>query len=112
MHAATKAFILKSSPVEMTEENSIREATTRRLRKNRLAKGACRASHAGCRRFDPVTAYQSPACQFTASKPRCRTKAPCMILVLGIAEREQLAPHLTIAANCHREGRRAAGSSW
>ena len=35
MHAATKAFILKSSPVEMTEENSIREATTRRLRKNR-----------------------------------------------------------------------------
>ena len=38
MHAATKAFILKSSPVEMTEENSIREATTRRLRKNRLAK--------------------------------------------------------------------------
>jgi hypothetical protein len=38
MHAATKAFILKSSPVEMTEENSIREATTRRLRKNRLDK--------------------------------------------------------------------------
>jgi hypothetical protein len=35
MHAATKAFILKSSPVEMTEGNSIREATTRRLRKNR-----------------------------------------------------------------------------